>query len=100
MKGFFLCGILLSYEQNTRKLLIAKAFTCSSPLLCISGISFGIHGNQKIYTMPEDKSPQDKQKERYGDEAPTIKHVLIVFAVVAILIALSWLAWHKLHWFH
>lgn len=43
---------------------------------------------------------KEKQTDKHGNEGPTIKHVLIVLIAVAILIALSWLAWFKLHWFH
>jgi hypothetical protein len=35
-----------------------------------------------------------------GDEAPTLKDFLIVLLVTAILIALSWIAYYKLGWFH
>jgi hypothetical protein len=42
----------------------------------------------------------DRKKEKLGDEAPELKHFLIVFGVVAVLIALSWISWFKLGWFH
>jgi hypothetical protein len=35
-----------------------------------------------------------------GDEAPRLKDFLIVFITVAILIALSWIAYYKFGWFH
>jgi hypothetical protein len=42
----------------------------------------------------------NNKNEKLGDEAPELKHFLIVFGVVAVLIALSWIAWFKLGWFH
>lgn len=36
----------------------------------------------------------------YGDEVPTFKDFLVVIIVVAVLIALNWIAYFKLGWFH
>jgi hypothetical protein len=47
--------------------------------------------------MNENKT--DK-RDKLGDEAPGLKHVIIVFVVLALLIAVSWIAWFKLGWFH
>lgn len=38
--------------------------------------------------------------KEYGSEAPTLKDFLIVLLVVAVLIALDWVAYFKLGWFH
>ena len=37
---------------------------------------------------------------RLGDEAPGPKDFIIVIAVTALLIALSWIAYYKFRWFH
>ena len=37
---------------------------------------------------------------KWGDEAPDLKHFLIVLAVVAALIAFAWISWYKFGWFH
>ncbi|HEY0749970.1 MAG TPA: hypothetical protein VGD26_02370 [Chitinophagaceae bacterium] len=43
----------------------------------------------------------DKNKpNKLGDEAPTGKDFLVVVLAVAMLIFLSWIAWHTLGWFH
>ncbi|HMU47918.1 MAG TPA: hypothetical protein PKC72_16215 [Chitinophagaceae bacterium] len=36
----------------------------------------------------------------YGDEAPRWKDFIIVLGVFLVLMALSWLAYYKLHWFN
>jgi hypothetical protein len=44
---------------------------------------------------------RNKRNEKYyGDEAPRFRDVLLVLGVTAILIALSWFVYYKLHWFH
>ena len=60
---------------------------------------FGItrSDNGKSGNMKENKT--DK-KDRLGDEAPGWKHVIIVIVGLALLIAVSWIAWFKLGWFH
>ena len=40
------------------------------------------------------------KENKLGDEAPGLKHFVIVFAAVALLIAFSWIAWFKWGWFH
>jgi|KBSSwiStaDraftv2_1062776.scaffolds.fasta_scaffold6008835_1 hypothetical protein len=42
----------------------------------------------------------DDKRQKYGDEAPTWKHMVIAFLLVGLLIALSWIAWFKFGWFH
>ncbi len=41
-----------------------------------------------------------KQPDKPGDEAPELKHFVIVFVAVALLTAFSWIAWFKFGWFH
>jgi hypothetical protein len=36
----------------------------------------------------------------YGDEAPTLRDFLVVIIAVAVLIALDWIAYFKMGWFH
>ncbi len=38
--------------------------------------------------------------DRLGGEPAELKHYLIVFGAVALLIALSWITWFKFGWFH
>ncbi len=38
--------------------------------------------------------------DKLGDDAPELKHYLIVFGVVAVLIAFGWISWHLFGWFH
>ena len=45
------------------------------------------------------KDKQDRINE-YGDEAPRWKNFIIVIIVLLVLMALSWLAYYKLHWFY
>ena len=40
------------------------------------------------------------QKTKLGDEAPGWKDILVVLVVVALLIALAWIAWFKFGWLH
>lgn len=46
------------------------------------------------------KENKTDKRDRLGDEAPGLKQVIIVLVVVALLIAVSWIAWFKLGWFH
>jgi len=43
---------------------------------------------------------KNEEKTRWGDEAPGWKDFFLVLVVTALLIAVSWVAWFKLHWFH
>ena len=45
------------------------------------------------------ENSKDK-KDRLGDEAPSVKHIIIVLVVLALLIGASWVAWFKFGWFH
>jgi len=46
------------------------------------------------------KTPNDIQNDKLGDQAPRLKDLIIVIAVVAILTFLSWLTYYKFGWFH
>ncbi|WP_157580825.1 hypothetical protein [Segetibacter koreensis] len=64
-------------------------------------MSFGIITEMKISInrlfMAQDENIPNNP---YGDEAPTWKQLLIVFIIVAILLAFSWTAYYKLGWLH
>jgi len=40
------------------------------------------------------------EKPKLGDEAPGWKDIVLIIVVPAPLIAFSWIAWYKFHWFH
>jgi hypothetical protein len=40
------------------------------------------------------------RSKNYGGEAPTLRDFLVVIIVVAVMIALDWIACFKLGWFH
>jgi len=46
------------------------------------------------------KKMKTGKPDRPGVEAPGLKHFIIVFGAVALLIALAWIAWFKFGWFH
>ncbi len=50
--------------------------------------------DNKYINMKTDKP------DKLGDEAPGLKHYLIVFGAVALLIAFAWISWHEFGWFH
>lgn len=42
----------------------------------------------------------EDRRKKFGDEAPTWIDFILVYVAVGLLIALSWIAWFKLGWFH
>lgn len=64
----------------------------------LKGIPFGtIACKEKRFEMKREKKIQTNF---YGDETPSVKDFLMIIAVAMLLIALDWIAYYKLGWFH
>jgi len=46
------------------------------------------------------KKMENEKTDKLGDWAPELKHYVIVFGVVLVLVAFGWISWHWFGWFH